>query len=104
MEFEGIITSIGKEEEIGKNGLKKLTFVVEENSDREYKSSMAIDLFNDKIDLIKVYKVGAMVKVGLNFRAREYNDRWFNSIGAWRIDGGSATSAKASESNEDLPF
>ncbi|NOZ44475.1 MAG: DUF3127 domain-containing protein [bacterium] len=86
MEFIGVITTIGKEEEVGSKGLKKLTFVVEENSDKEYKSSMAVDLFNDKIELIKEYKVGDVIKASLNFRAREYNGRWFNSISAWRIE------------------
>lgn len=109
MEFEGIITYLGKEEEVGQNGLRKITFVLEEDTDREFKTSMAIDLFNDKIDMIKEYQQGDKVKVGLNFRAREYNGRWFNSIGAWRIDktGDSATGASAADKsagNDDLPF
>ncbi|PID35045.1 MAG: hypothetical protein CR971_00070 [candidate division SR1 bacterium] len=108
MEFEGIITFLGKEEEVGQNGLRKLTFVLEEDTDREYKASMAIDLFNEKIDMIKEYKQGDKIKVGLNFRAREYNGRWFNSIGAWRIeklgDGATGTAAANSAGNDDLPF
>jgi len=110
MEFEGIIKVIWKEEEVWQNKLRKLTFVLEENSDKEYKSSMAIDLFNDKSELIKPYKVGDVVKVGLNFRAREYNGRWFNSISAWRIDAaswsesGGGAAAPAASGDDDLPF
>lgn len=104
MEFVGVIKTIGKEEEVGSNGLKKLTFVLEENSDKEYKSSMAIDLFNDKIELIKAYKVGDVVKAGLNFRAREYNGRWFNSVGAWRIESDNGAGAAAGGGDDDLPF
>jgi hypothetical protein len=33
---------------------------------------MAIEVFNDKIDLIKAFKVGDEVRAGLNFRSREY--------------------------------
>jgi len=107
MEFEGIIKVIGKDEEINEK-LRKLTFVLEENSDKEYKSGMSVELFNDKIEMIKPFKVGDIVKVNLNFRAREYNGRWFNSISAWRIEGiGSATSKDAwweKEGGDDLPF
>ncbi len=105
MEYVWIITTIGKEEEVGQNKLKKLTFVLEENSDKEYKSSMAVDLFNDKIELIKAFKVGDAVKVSLNFRAREYNDRRFNSISAWRIDADNGASWSSSDQWwDDLPF
>lgn len=110
MEFEGIITHLGKEEEVGQNGLRKVTFVLEEDTDREYKASMAIDLFNDRMDMIKEYKEGDKIKASLNFRSREYNGRWFNSIGAWKIEklGDSATGATAastnSAGNDDLPF
>ncbi len=103
MEFEGIITFLGKEEEVGQNGLRKLTFVLEEETDREYKTSMAIDLFNDKIDMIKEYNQGDKIKVWLNFRAREYNGRWFNSIGAWKIEKLGSGGIPAT-SNDDLPF
>jgi hypothetical protein len=34
-----------------------MDFVLEENSDRQYKSSVAIDLFGEKISLIKGFKV-----------------------------------------------
>lgn len=60
-----------------------------------------MDLFNDKIDLIKSHKVGATIKVFLNFRAREYNGKWFNSIGAWKIESDGASTAGG---DEDLPF
>jgi hypothetical protein len=36
--------------------LRKITFVLEEESDREYKSSIAIDAFGDKVDLVKNFK------------------------------------------------
>lgn len=103
MEFEGIITYLGNEEEIGQNNLRKVTFVLEEETDREYKASMAIDLFNDRIDMIKEYKQGDKIKASLNFRAREYNGRYFNSIGAWKIEKLGDSSAPAT-GGDDLPF
>ncbi|HRU50174.1 MAG TPA: DUF3127 domain-containing protein [Candidatus Absconditabacterales bacterium] len=108
MEFEGIITMMGIEEEVGANKLRKITFVLEEESDREYKSSIAIDAYGEKVDLVKNFKQGDKVKVGLNFRAREYNGRWYNGISAWKIDGiGTATASTPNPSapaDDDLPF
>lgn len=98
MEFEWIIKVIGEKEVIN-DKLSKLTFVLEESTDKEYKGSMAIEVFNDKIDLIKAFKVGDEVRAGLNFRSREYKWRYFNSISAWRID-----SISNDTTSEDLPF
>ena len=60
-----------------------------------------IDLLGDKTELIKQYKVGDHVKVFLNYRAREYDGRRFNSIGAWKIewDAGSSNGG-----GDELPF
>jgi hypothetical protein len=59
-----------------------------------------IDLLGEKTELIKQYKVGDHVKVSLNYRAREYDGRRFNSIGAWKIEGDGASS----NGGDELPF
>ena len=59
-----------------------------------------IDLLGEKTELIKQYKVGDHVKVSLNYRAREYDGRRFNSIGAWKIEG----DAGSSNAGDELPF
>ncbi len=107
MEFEGIITMMGKEETVGQNNLRKLTFVLEEDTDKEYKGSVAIDIFGDKIEMIAWFKQGDKVKAGLNFRAREYNGRRFNGVSARRIDKAEWATASANPSapaDDDLPF
>lgn len=107
MEFEWIITMIGVEEKVWQNDLRKITFVLEEESDKEFKSSMAVDIFGDRVDMIKEFKKWDKVKVWLNFRAREYNWRRFNWVSARRIDKaeGANSSTKPSESaDDDLPF
>ncbi len=108
MEFEGIITMMWIEETVWANNLRKINFVLEEETDREFKSSIAVDVFGDKVDMIKEFKQWDKVKVGLNFRAREYNGRWFNGISAWKIDRlGAANSTNPNPSapaDDDLPF
>lgn len=112
MDFKGKITYIGKEQKVWQNDLPKLTFVVEE-VEGEYPSSLAIDLLKEKIELIQNYKVGDVVTVSLNFRAREWKDKRFTNISAWRIQGewswsttSSSKETKKEEKKEDddLPF
>lgn len=84
MNFEWKIIFIGAEEKVWKNWIPKITFVVEEEG-KEYPSSIAIDVWKDKIDEIKKFVVGDIVKLSLNSKAREYNGKYFNSISAWRF-------------------
>jgi hypothetical protein len=100
MTIEGKIIFISAETTVGQKELPKISFVIEERSDREFKNSLMIDLLGDKIDLIKSFKEGDSVKVFLNYRAREYDGRWFNSIGAWKIEPLEGSSA----ASDDLPF
>ena len=100
--MEGKILFISEETLVGQKQLPKISFVIEEFSDREYKNTLMVDLIGEKTGLIKSFQTGDVIKASLNFRAREYDGRRFNSIGAWRIEavngGGSAAA------NDDLPF
>jgi hypothetical protein len=106
MIFEWTITFIGEETQVWEKQTPKLDFVLEENSDRQYKSSVAIDLFGEKTALIKGFKLWDTIKASLNFRAREYNWRWYNSIWAWKIEwsNGETTQKSSPKQDEDLPF
>lgn len=113
MNIEGKIIYIGTEESVGQQWLRKRSFVVEEVSDKERKSSLAIDLFKDKTALLDEFNIGDMVRVGINYKANQYNGKWYNSISAWKLDkswsnGGAAPDAGYAPSyqpvNDDLPF
>lgn len=105
MFIEGKITFISpvSEIEIGGEPRQKRTFVVEENSDREFKNSIAIDLRSDKVSLVDNFHEWDNVKVNLTYKAKESTKepgRYFNSIGAWRID----PIWWSSNTSNDLPF
>ena len=106
MVFDGIIQQVTAEEKVGQNATPKLTVLLEENTEREYKSSIAVDFWGDKIDLIRPYKKGDAVKISLSFRSREYNDRLYTSISARRVEAGSAIAggSKGNAQDDDLPF
>ena len=100
MTLEGKIIFISEETLVGQKQLPKVSFVIEEASDREFKNSLMIDLLGDRVDLIKQYNVGDHVKVFLNYRAKEYEGKRYNSIGAWKIEW----NAGASTGGDELPF
>jgi hypothetical protein len=102
MVIEGKIIFISEETIVGQKQLPKISFVIEENSDREFKNSLMIDMLGEKTDLIKSFKVGDAVRVSLNYRAREYDGRRFNSIGAWKIESLGGNSAAPAD--DELPF
>jgi hypothetical protein len=111
MQFTGKLTKITPEILVGEKQTPKVTFVVEEVGEMEdYKrNSMAIDILGEKTSMIKEYKVGDVVKVSINFRYSEYNDRLYNRINARRIESAdgsqsSSSSTSVADGGDDLPF
>lgn len=101
MEFEGKIIFMGSEETVGANNTRKITFVLEENTDKEFKQSICLEqLWDKKVDMAKNFKEWDIVKVSLDCRARERNGRWFNGLSAWRMEWDS----NSSNNSDDLPF
>lgn len=101
------IIKIGHEETVGKNNLRKKTFVLQEVSDKEYKGSIAIDLIKDNVSKLDGFKEGDYIETMLNFRANEYNSKWYNGVNAWSIKKMDmwVTQAQVDESFwSDLPF
>ena len=109
MDFTGKIIYKGKRETIGQNGMEKLSLVLEEISDKDYKSSLMIECFKDKIDMVENLGVGDTIKAYVNPRAREYNGRWYNTVACRKVDiiaqGGAAGASDGGyDDNDDLPF
>lgn len=99
---------------------KKQDFVIE-TSEEQYPKNVCITAFGEKSDILRTLTPGETIKVSLNLESREYNEKWYTNVNAWRIDkvgasqgGGSAAGipdlppfdpslAKAS-AEDDLPF
>lgn len=95
--YEWLVTYIWETQEVWDNKLEKRMFVVEEDSDKEYKGSISFDLYKDKTALIDNIKLWDKARVRFNVKSREYNGKYYNSITAWRIN-------KIEEERDDLPF
>lgn len=103
MQYQGFVRFIGPKETIS-DGVEKQMIVLEESTDREFKSSIAVDFFRDKIKLLSDVNTGDLITVHLNTKAIESRNqpgRWFNSITCWRVEKAGAT---PSASSDDLPF
>jgi len=95
MEITGKILFISQMENVWQRGTSKQTVQIEEIKD-QYPNSLAIDFWGEKCMELVSYNVGDVVKVVFNTKAREYNNKIYNSINAWKID-------KVQEKN-DGPF
>lgn len=106
MQITGKITNITPIQIVGTKQQEKCIVVIEE-TDSEYPSSMAIDVFWQKVQFIKNYKLGDIVTAKFNGKVREYNDKIYNGISLWRIDAADPTGTQKYDKNwtdEDLPF
>ncbi len=121
MEVLGKIKVIGETKEFGSNGFQKREVVV--TTEEQYPQHILVEFVQDKCAIIDNYKVGEMVKIGINLRGREWvspqgETKYFNSIQGWRIDKADAAGGQqapppdnfepATDLNEedydDLPF
>lgn len=64
------------------NQWRSVTYVLE--TQEHYPKKLAFDVTNDKIDQLNI-QVGEILTVQFDINAREYNERWFNSINAWNV-------------------
>ena len=96
------------------NEWKKLGFAVTTGGD--YPKTCYFTVFGqEKVDnFMKYNKVGQNVEVSFNVESREYNDRWYTDLNAWKVFTLKAESVVASDNgqendkwqspSDDLPF
>ena len=88
LKLKGSITKIQDVQEgssnAGKNW-KKLGFVVQTEGD--YPKNVHFSVFGEeKVDnFMKYNKVGQNVEVSFNVESREYNDRYYTDLQAWKV-------------------
>ncbi|MCD4696408.1 MAG: DUF3127 domain-containing protein, partial [Bacteroidales bacterium] len=84
MEITGKIINILPEETgEGRNGpWKKQNFILETQD--QYPKKVCITVWGDKIDL-KSFSENEAVTASINIESREYNNRWYTDVKAWRL-------------------
>jgi hypothetical protein len=111
----------------GKKGTwVKQEFVIE--TAEQYPKKICCSAWGDKVETLRSFNEGDIVKVSFNLESREYNEKWYTDVRAWKIesmgsgsagsDGGETSHSKPKqkkadnnvdpfnniEGEEDLPF
>lgn len=102
---------------------KKQDFVIE--TIEQYPKKICITGWAERVDEIQKLEPGTQVQVAINIESREYQERWYTDVRAWKIDvvGGNMPSdhqpdsfdtspvnmdepvnANSGNDDEDLPF
>lgn len=99
---------------------KKQDLIIE--TDDQFPKKLAITCWGEKVDEIQKLSEGTKLKVSVNLESREFNERWYTDVKAWKIEvlgQGQDSSSSASfprfeetdapvlntdETDGDLPF
>src|SRR5574344_1531843 len=91
MDFQGkIIAILQPREGVSKSSntpLKVQSYVIENHDQNsQYPRKMCFDVFgDDKIQQFNI-QMGEELHVSFDIDARQWQDRWFNSIRAWKVE------------------
>lgn len=69
----------------GRNGAwTKQEFVIETFD--QYPKKICCSVWSDKVEQLRRYQPGDDIRVSINIESREYNERWFTEVRAWKLD------------------
>ena len=85
----------------------KREFVITDESS-QYPQDILFQSVQDKCSLLDTYNVGDVVQVSFNLRGREWTSpqgevKYFNTMEAWRIEGGQASAPAPAPASASAP-
>jgi hypothetical protein len=86
------------------NSWKKQEFVLETQD--QFPKKVCFNLFNDKVSLLGGFAAGEELEVSFDVESREFNNKWYHNINAWKIEKvGHSTAAETPPpfSSDDIP-
>lgn len=84
-----------------KGDWSKQDFIVE--TQEQFPKKVCLNVWGkDKVEELKKFKEGATIKASINIESREFNNRWYTEIRAWKIEQLESTATPQAEV-EDLP-
>ena len=66
------------------NSWKKQEFVLETQD--QFPKKVCFTLFNDKVSLLGGFSDGDELEVSFDVESREFNNKWYHNINAWKIE------------------
>ena len=105
MEIQGkVIKILGIQSgESARGGWKKQEFILE--TPGQYPKKVCIEIWGDKIEQTNIQE-GDEITASINIESREFNERWYTNIKAWKIQRGvqaTNTAAPAQSSGNTPP-
>lgn len=76
----------------------KQEFVIETKD--QYPKKVCFNLWGDKVENLNNLKEGDELKVYFNPESREYNERWYTELRAWKLE---ILSGNAGSGSSDIP-
>ncbi|WP_041745857.1 DUF3127 domain-containing protein [Coraliomargarita akajimensis] len=78
------------------SGFNKREFVVTSEADK-FPQDVKFECLKDKVDLVSKLNKGDKVKVSFDINGREWNEKYYVNLVAWRIEGAAAGGAADDE-------
>ncbi|MFN4122714.1 MAG: DUF3127 domain-containing protein [Flavobacteriales bacterium] len=107
LELQGkIIKLLNKQTGEGRNGAWQKQEFILETTGEQYPKKICCSAWGEKVDTLSRFQLNDEVKVSINIESREYNERWYTDIRAWKIDlvgSGNAVSPTSQKSNTVSP-
>jgi hypothetical protein len=84
----------------------KKSGVVINYKDGDYEKTVMCTVMGDKVDALQSLTPGTDIEVSINIESREYNERWYTDVKAWKweVVGQVAPAQAAAPKDDDLPF
>ena len=101
-ELTGTVKVILEEKTFG-SGFNVREFVITTEADK-YPQDICLQCVKEKVEMVNQLKVGDSVKVSFDLRGREYQDRYFVNLNAWKIEASDKSSDQSSISDSPPPF
>ncbi|MCO6494341.1 MAG: DUF3127 domain-containing protein [Bacteroidetes bacterium] len=76
---------------------RKQEFVIEIPG--TYPKKVALTAWNEKAQEVQSLGLGQEIKAQIDIESREYNDRWYTDIRAWKIEKANASSSSSTPSS-----
>lgn len=86
MTIKGKITKVLpiQEGSTDKGPWKKRTVVIQNSENEKFPTTQAFDVWNDLTENALI-KIGGEITADIDFSSREYNDKFYHDVKAWRI-------------------
>ncbi len=95
MEFQGTVNRIMPEiKGTSARGDWQRQEVIFSMMDGAYERKVAVTFFNKPADVLAL-KEGVTYNVSFNLESREYNNRWYTDVRAWRVQAADAAQPQA---------